>query len=742
MVNQGEHAKGSMPGAHGHAANQEAPIQGFSRGSQVGRYVVLDRVGSGGFGDVYAAYDPDLDRKIAVKIMKTRENKLGTAREQLSREAQALAKLSHKNVLTVYDFGDVQGDVFLAMEFVDGNTLKEWFAQEERSWNDVLEVMMPAGEGLAAAHHSGLVHSDFKPQNVLIDREGEIRVADFGLAKALIRSNTTTSEAQDHDGEIQAHRETMIPLTREGQPRGRRPSAAGSPAYMAPEQFRGCDVNELSDQFSYAVTLFEGLYGRRPYPQRTIRELKAAVLAGAYDPPPDDSTVPRWLRDVVLKGIAQAPEDRFTSMDEFLAALRADPAKARKRMVRTGGTLGITALMSAGLAMVLFHEPTNEEQQRIEALRDAANAAAAANYYVMPPVEDPEYKTAYKSILALEDLDGGYDPMADKVAAELRESFSGTLTRIGDYYWSEDYGKTFALDYYMHAYMLDPSNERAKERAAMTHGEFRQARKKAKESGYTKSELIAAEPLSALAARSPEARLAGLKVIKKRSRRRSFSSQQRLDLMTSVTEALAKKSKKGRESGAQKTQSQGFDEALPASNSSLVKETERALAQPPQARPSKAPASRTEPRSRKTPKPNSSKEFGEQGDRHRRSSISASEGAKAVMQGRGLLGRAKFKEATQAFHRALKANRKNSAALMGLSDTYFELGQYRKAVDYGERAVKVNPRASSYRWKLGDAYVRVLRYDDAAKQYKKGAKLGSLKAKRRLKALKRKLGEK
>lgn len=729
-----------MPSGPGYAANQEAPVQGFPRGSQVGRYVVLDRVGSGGFGDVYAAYDPDLDRKIAVKIMKTRENKLGTAREQLSREAQALAKLSHKNVLTVYDFGDVQGDVFLAMEFVDGNTLKEWFAQEERSWQEVLGVMMPAGEGLAAAHHSGLVHSDFKPQNVLIDREGEIRVADFGLAKALNRSNHT-SVVQDHDGEIQAHRETMIPLAREGQPRGRRPSAAGSPAYMAPEQFRGSDVNEFSDQFSYAVTLFEGLYGRRPYPQRTIRELKAAVLSGAYEPPPDDSNVPRWLRDVVLKGISQAPEDRFASMDAFLDALQADPAKARKRMVRTAGTLGITALASAGLAMALLHEPTNEEQQRIEALRDAANAAAAANYYVMPPVEDPEYKTAYKSILTLEELDGGYDPMADDVAAELRKSFSGTLTRIGDYYWSAEYGKTFALDYYMHAYMLDPSNERAKARAAMTHGEFREARKKAKDSDYTKSELIAAEPLNALAAPSPEARLAALNDIKKRSRRRSFSSQQRLDLMTSVTEALAQKSVKRRKGGVPKTQVLGFDETLPAPGSELVKRTEQSLAQKKAvAPPVKTPSPQDEKRA--GDKSKGGKEFAEQGERYRRSSISASEGAKAVMQGRGLLGRAKFKEATQAFHRALKADRRNSAALMGLSDTYFELGQYRKAVVYGERAVRVNPRASSYRWKLGDAYVRVLRYDDAAKQYNRGAKLGSRKAKRRLKALKRKLGEK
>lgn len=707
---------------------------------------MLNKVGSGGFGDVYAAYDPDLDRKIAVKIMKTRENKLGTAREQLSREAQALAKLSHKNVLTVHDFGDVGGDVFLAMEFVDGETLKEWFSKETRTWEDVLSVMVPAGEGLAAAHHSGLVHSDFKPQNVLIDGEGEIRVADFGLAKALSRSRSNNTQlAEIEDDDIPVRRETMIPKAREGGPRGRRPSAAGSPAYMAPEQFKGSDVNELSDQFSYAVTVFEGLYGRRPYPQRTIRELKAAVLAGAYDPPPEDSNVPRWLRDVVLKGIAQEPSDRYASMDDFLAALQDDPAKRRKRYLRTGLMLGLTAGLSVALAAVFFHEPTDQEMLRIESLRAQANSAAAANYYVMPPVEDPEYKTAYKTILALEDLNGGYDPMADNVALELRESFSGTLTRIGDYYWSEEYGKPFALDYYIHAYMLDPNNERAKERASLTPGELRQAADKAKKSAFSRRELIAAEPLNALAAPTAQARLKALKAIKKRSRRRSFSSQQQLDMMTSVTAVMAESSKS--KSKGKDEPKKDFQEALPKPSSELTKRIDKIkpLAQGP------SPVN-TGPVTRKPAKPEKPAKASKQGavakqgeadiGDHRRSSISASEGARAVMQGRALFGKAKFKEAAQAFHRALRANRRNSAALMGLSDTYFEMVQYRKAVDYGERAVKVSPRTASYRWKLGDAYVRMLRYEDATRQYKKGAKLGSTKAKRRLKALRQKLGEK
>src|SRR4051794_25024912 len=164
---------------------------GLAKGATIGRYVALGLLGRGGMGEVYAAYDPELDRKIAVKLLRARGvATTADARTRLLREAQAIARLSHPNVVVVYDVGTFQDTVFIAMEFLEGNTLGYWVQAKQRRWREILDVFLLAGRGLVAAHAAGLVHRDFKPDNVMITKTGQVRVMDFGLAREEARDGT------------------------------------------------------------------------------------------------------------------------------------------------------------------------------------------------------------------------------------------------------------------------------------------------------------------------------------------------------------------------------------------------------------------------------------------------------------------------------------------------------------------------------------------------------------------------
>ncbi|HEY7375739.1 MAG TPA: serine/threonine-protein kinase, partial [Polyangia bacterium] len=230
-------------------------------GARIGRYLIIERVGAGAMGVVYGAYDPELDRKIAVKLLKGGDaGPEDAARARLLREAKAMARLAHPNVIAVYDVGIFDGQIFLAMEFLSAGTLRSWLADRPRGWREVLDVFVAAGRGLAAAHAAGLVHRDFKPDNVLLDKEGRPRVVDFGLAR-----DAAGAPADDHGGETHARAaaETtsgthLGTLTRKG-------AIMGTPAYMAPEQITGEATDARTDQFSFCVTLWEALHGERPF---------------------------------------------------------------------------------------------------------------------------------------------------------------------------------------------------------------------------------------------------------------------------------------------------------------------------------------------------------------------------------------------------------------------------------------------------------------------------------------------
>jgi hypothetical protein len=326
-----------------------ATPEGLGRGARVGRYVILELVGRGGMGEVYAAYDPRLDRKIALKLLHETAAGHGAtgraAQERLLREAQSIARLSHPNVVVVHDAGAIDDEsrgvrVYLAMEFIEGQTLAAWLAEAPRSWRAIRDVFVAAAEGLRAAHDAGLVHRDFKPQNVMIARDGSVRVMDFGLAH-------DASEAADGDAAALdlAHSEARpsldtIALTRSG-------ILLGTPLYMAPEQFLARATDARTDQFGFCVALYEALCGERPFPSDSLSTLVREVVAGRVREPPMKARVPAFLRKILLRGLQADPASRYPSMQELIAAVRVDPGR-RRRTVAIG-----TALAMAGLIAVV-----------------------------------------------------------------------------------------------------------------------------------------------------------------------------------------------------------------------------------------------------------------------------------------------------------------------------------------------------------------------------------------------------
>ena len=275
---------------------------------RVGRYRITGVLGAGGMGTVYAAHDPELDRAIAVKLVRPRGVASDEARARFVREARALAKVSHPNVVTVFDVGTHGDQIFVAMERVAGGTLRGWLATP-RSWRAIVAMFVAVGRGLAAVHAHGLVHRDFKPDNVLVDGERP-RVADFGLA-------------------------TVGPVSGD---------VSGTPSYMAPEQFAGQTTDARADQFSFCVALYEALYGERPFAGSTVDELAHAVTTGTIRPA--RGATPAWLRAAVLRGLAADPAARYPSTEALLRAIDRDPARTRRRWI--GGVALAAALVGAG----------------------------------------------------------------------------------------------------------------------------------------------------------------------------------------------------------------------------------------------------------------------------------------------------------------------------------------------------------------------------------------------------------
>lgn len=284
---------------------------------RIGRFLVIESLGAGGMGIVVAAYDPTLDRKVAIKVLHGEgwRTAVTHGRSRLVAEAQAMASLSHPNVVKLHELGFDGDSTFLVMELVPGTTLHTWLHAAERPTREIVALFAAAGDGLAAAHRQDLVHRDFKPDNVLVGLDGRARVTDFGLAAF----NDDT--------------ETMTPRT-------------GTLSYMAPEQLRGEHCDERTDQFAFCVALWEALHGTPPFAGTTFAERLTAIEAGQLVEP--ERRPPEWLRDVVRRGLAASPTERWPSMSALLARLRRQPPFWQHRLAAAVmAALGATALWLA-----------------------------------------------------------------------------------------------------------------------------------------------------------------------------------------------------------------------------------------------------------------------------------------------------------------------------------------------------------------------------------------------------------
>lgn len=314
------------PGEEGH------PFVGaLAPGSRVDRYQILNMAGRGGMGDVYAAYHPDLDRRVALKVVHELGADSAERRARLLREARAIARLSHPNVVTVYDAGTFDDRVFIAMEFVEGQTIDTWLRAERRTWREVLDVFIAAGRGLAAAHAADILHRDFKPQNVMIGRDGTVRVMDFGLARLAEEPAESAGE-----GLPEATKLPATTVTKTG-------ALVGTLAYMAPEQFRREPLDARADQFSFCVALHEALYGVRPALSH-LQQTPDGATAG----PHRATNVPTWLKTLLLRGLADRPESRFSSVDELVRALARGQGSRRRRAIEASVALGILVIAFGG----------------------------------------------------------------------------------------------------------------------------------------------------------------------------------------------------------------------------------------------------------------------------------------------------------------------------------------------------------------------------------------------------------
>ncbi len=321
-----------------------AEIARLERGDHVGRYVIVSPLGEGGMGVVYEAHDPELDRRVVIKLIRTSRTgeRDGVASARLLREGQALARLSHPNVVTVHDVGHLGDDIFVAMEHLPGVDLVQWLGETRRSADEIVAVFVQAAHGLAAAHRAGLVHRDMKPGNVVATRDGRIKVVDFGLAALDTESGAIAPSSSMSRGVVVALRS---PLTQVG-------AWIGTPCYMAPEQYEG-GGSRRADQFSFCVAMYEALHGRLPFAGETFPEYAANVISGAVLVPVRADVSPA-IDAAIRRGLSTAPGARWPSMNALIGALTAASSARRRRvLIAVAGVVVVGAVGAAGVLAIV-----------------------------------------------------------------------------------------------------------------------------------------------------------------------------------------------------------------------------------------------------------------------------------------------------------------------------------------------------------------------------------------------------
>jgi tetratricopeptide (TPR) repeat protein len=683
-------------------AEAQQRILGRSATVRIGRYLILERIGKGGMGEVCSAYDPELDRKVAVKLLRSHLGPDPEARARLLREARALARLAHPNVVAVYDAGVIGRDVFIVMELVDGQTMSGWLRAAARDWREIRDLLVEAGRGLVAAHEAGIVHRDFKPSNVLVGRDplggnaiGRVRVLDFGLARTSAGEDTSAPTL----GTDPATSEVEPVLTRTG-------IVMGTPAYMAPEQMLGSEVGPAADQFSFCVAMFEALYELRPFPDDVagrLHAIKAEHVASA----PASTRVPPWLYRAIVRGLRADPRDRFASMKELLAAMQLDRRKRRLGIAASVSAVVLAAIIAFASAWWLRPTPGPRELEVVERISAEAHEAAARAYFVYAPFDDPSLPSAYQKVLELEAQGEPSRELARARATELRNEFSATLVRLGDEYWDREGGVPFASDYYAQALAFDPDLAHARARTSLTPGEIATLADKAARGDWSTGERLAGESLAALAEADPEERRERVESLLEADPAPSASTSARLLALVERVEAnetpIVAKSSESRPRAARAPE-RTEDEIV------LVVADDEASDETPTPAKSDAPA------------------------RDGRTSKQLVADARAA----ALRGRAETAE--WLFRRALTHDSASADALAGLAEIEYDRGHYHAANRFARDAVGVAPRAAHLRILLGDTYFKTHEYRSAERHYEEARRLGHDQAEARLELLRKQMG--
>ncbi len=384
----------------------------------LGRYRLLERVGSGGCGVVYQAHDPDLDRDVAVKLVQTGASRNpGHARERLVREAQALAKLGHPNVVQIFDVGTDQragrSDLYIVMELLRGPTLEVWAREDGRTVAEIVDAYLQAAEGLAAAHAVGVIHRDFKPANAMFGADGRVKVLDFGLARD---EGALTDPNEDDDAAM------PVSLTLTG-------VVMGTPRYMAPEQHRAAPVTERSDQYALCVALWEAITGAPPFSGATVADLAVAKTGGM---PPRPDRMPPWLYAVLTRGLDPDPTARHDDLRALARALSQRGGRRRGRWV--AAIVGAVLLGGGGFAYGSQRAPAACTRTTTHWQPQFANVVDA----ITPPRSDDAWGVQVRIAERLDRFDEQWTQTRDRVcagddriSARVREQ-AACLTRAAD----------------------------------------------------------------------------------------------------------------------------------------------------------------------------------------------------------------------------------------------------------------------------------------------------------------------
>ena len=290
-----------------------------------GQFRIAKKIGAGGMGAVFLARDVRLDRDVALKLGNVVS---ASALRRIEREAVALAKLSHPNVVVVHQVGKHDDRLYIAMEYVKGGNAREWLAAAPRTWREIVALYASAADGLAAAHAAGFVHRDFKPDNVLVGDDGRPRVADFGLVRA---ANESVDPDEPHAALASP---ALAPMTQTG-------AVLGTPAYMAPEQFAGEPTDTRTDQFALCASIWEALFGTRPFPGNTPEEIARSVEREELAEP--SRRVPRHVVAALRRGLRRDRDQRWPSLAPLIGELRYDPARRRRNVLVAAALVATTA---------------------------------------------------------------------------------------------------------------------------------------------------------------------------------------------------------------------------------------------------------------------------------------------------------------------------------------------------------------------------------------------------------------